>query len=158
MARFGSRACIIPSIAWDCHWFNMFQVAPVSRVSSVMELRSVQSASTARHFSSAVNRFRFVYFLFFDLTFVSVFIDCHLSRIEIAQDLFALVVFIIAHRHQQLSLGSLHHHRLPIHTANHIERPLRTAPQGQLKNIVLDAALHHLAHVIAHLEEPVCRA
>ncbi|MEI8190104.1 MAG: hypothetical protein WCI75_10360, partial [candidate division NC10 bacterium] len=88
---------------------------------------------------------------------VAVFMSAYLSLFEVAQDLLPLVVFMVADRHHQLPLGSLHHHRLAVHTPHHVERLLRLAPQRQFQQVVLDAALHHLAQVVADLEEPVRR-
>ena len=69
-----------------------------------------------------------------------------------------LVVFLVTDRHQQLPLGSLHHHRLPVHLSDHVERRLRLAPERDLQQVVLDALLHDLAQFVADLEEAVRRA
>ena len=84
--------------------------------------------------------------------------DLRLSLVEVAQDLLFLAALPVPDRHHELPLRGLHHHRLPVDPPDHVERPPRLAAQGQLHQVVLDAALDHLAQVAADLEEAVCRA
>tara|TARA_Y100000310_G_C20443038_1_gene697015 strand:- start:113 stop:271 length:159 start_codon:yes stop_codon:yes gene_type:complete len=49
--------------------------------------------------------------------------------------LFLVVIYL----HDQLPLLGTHDDGLAVHSANHVKRFLRFAPQSQLQNVLLDA-------------------
>ena len=82
----------------------------------------------------------------------------HLSVFEVADDLLLLMGPFVVHRHHQLALQRLERHRLAVKTPDHVERPPGFAAQRRLQQVLLQTALHHLAQVVADLEETVRRA
>lgn len=62
---------------------------------------------------------------------------------------------MVVHGHEDLALARLHHDRLAVQTAHHVERALRLAAKRQLQHVFADAALDDAAQFVLHLEVAV---
>jgi hypothetical protein len=78
--------------------------------------------------------------------------------IKVVNYFLRFVFFLIVNRQPKLSFLSPKHHRLPLHTAHHVERQPRLAAKCHLKKVLLDALLDRFTKLALYLKIPVSRA
>jgi hypothetical protein len=77
---------------------------------------------------------------------------------EVVADRLTRPRFLAIDEHLDTALLGPDHHRLFAHTAHHVEGALGLPTQGELQDVLLDAALDDLAEFLRDAEEAIRRA